>query len=72
MLIQQKLSQGAIYPQITHAPKDYAEFLNFFCGGHTIDDNLGAASIEATVQARMLEIGINSGHLKKKHNNHVS
>ena len=68
MLINQKLPHGHIYPQITHAPKDYADFLNYFRGGHTIDDNLGATSIEATVQARMLEIAINSGHLKKTKN----
>jgi pyrimidine deaminase RibD-like protein len=68
MLIHQKLPHGHIYPQITHAPKDYADFLNYFRGGHTIDDNLAATSIEATVQARMLEIAINSGHLKKTKN----
>jgi pyrimidine deaminase RibD-like protein len=68
MLINQKLPHGHNYPQITHAPKDYAEFLNFFRDGHTIDDNLKATSIEATVQARMLEIAINSGHLKKTKN----
>jgi len=65
MLIDKKLPQGRIYPQITQAPDTYADFLNSFRDGHTIDDNLGATSIAATLQARMLEIGIKSGHLKK-------
>src|ERR1700722_18746669 len=65
MLIDKKLPQGAIYPQITQAPTTYADFLNAFRDGHTIDDNLGATTIAATLQARMLEIAIKSGHLKK-------
>ncbi len=65
MLIDKKLPQGDIYPQITQAPTTYADFLNAFRGGHTIDDNLGATTIAATLQARMLEIAIASGHLKK-------
>jgi hypothetical protein len=65
MLIRDKLPQGAIYPQITQAPTTYADFLNAFRGGHTIDDNLGATTIAATLQARMLEIAIASRHLKK-------
>lgn len=65
MLINKKLPQGYIYPQITQAPDTYADFLDSFRGGHTIDDNLGATSIAATLQARMLEIAIKSGHLKK-------
>ncbi len=68
MLIHQKLPHGHIYPQITHAPKDYADFLHYFRGGHTIDDNLGAASIAATLQASMLNIAIASGHLRKTKN----
>jgi pyrimidine deaminase RibD-like protein len=69
MLILQKLPQGAIYPQITDAPlKNYADFLNFFRGGHTIDDNLGATVIAATPQARMLETAIGSRHLTKTKN----
>jgi pyrimidine deaminase RibD-like protein len=65
MLIHQKLPQGRRYPQITQAPDTYADFLNVFRSGHTVDDNLGATSIAATLQARMLEIAIKSGHLKK-------
>jgi len=41
MLILQKLPQGINYPQLMEAPiSSYADFLNFFRGGHTIDDNL--------------------------------
>lgn len=66
MLIHQQLPQGTIYPQITQAPiNNYADFLNFFRGGHTIDDNLGATVIAATLQAKMLEIAIKSRHLTK-------
>jgi pyrimidine deaminase RibD-like protein len=69
MLIHQKLPHGHIYPQITQAPiNNYADFLNFFRGGHTIDDNLGATVIAATLQARMLEIAIASRHLTKTKN----
>ena len=66
MLILKKLPQGHIYPQITQAPiNNYADFLNFFRGGHTIDDNLGATVIANTLQAAMLRIAIASGHLTK-------
>jgi hypothetical protein len=33
MLIKEKLPQGHIYPQITQAPINYFDFLNFFRGG---------------------------------------
>ena len=65
MLITKKLPPGAIYPQITQTPTTYADFLDTFRGGHTIDDNLGATTIAATLQAAMLKIAINSGHLTK-------
>jgi hypothetical protein len=68
MLITEKLPQGHIYPQITQAPINYFDFLNFFRGGHTIDDNLGAMSIEATLQANLLKAAIKSGHLRKTKN----
>ena len=69
MLIIKKLRQGFIYPQITQAPiKTYADFLNFFRGGHTIDDNLGAGAIQATIQYKMFETAIASGHLTKSKN----
>jgi pyrimidine deaminase RibD-like protein len=63
MLILKKLS-GGLYPQITQAPIDtYPDFLNFFRGGHTIDDNLGATVVAATLQAAMLNVSIASGYL---------
>jgi pyrimidine deaminase RibD-like protein len=66
MLIHKKLPPGRIYPQITQAPvNNYTDFLNFFRGGHTIDDNLDARVIAATPQAAMLGIGVASGHLTK-------
>jgi serine/threonine protein kinase len=68
MLITEKLPQGHIYPQITQAPINYFDFLNFFRGGHTIDDNLGATSIASTLQASLLGAAIKSGHLRKTKN----
>jgi pyrimidine deaminase RibD-like protein len=66
MLILNKLRQGSIYPQLTQAPiNNYADFLNFFRGGHTIDDNLGARVIADTLQAAALNISIASGYLTK-------
>ena len=66
MLILQKLPRG-LYPQITQAPiTTYADFLNAFRGGHTIDDNLGATAIANTLQASMLKIAIASGHLRSR------
>jgi hypothetical protein len=64
MLILKKLHQGAIYPQLTDAPisKD-ADFLNFFRGGHTIDDNMAAESVAVTLQAAALNISLKSGYL---------
>ena len=69
MLITEKLQPGHIYPQITQAPINYFDFLNFFRGGHTIDDNLGATSIAETLQASLLSgNAIKSGHLSKTKN----
>ncbi len=69
MLILKKLPQGSIYPQITQAPiTNYPDFLNFFRGGHTIDDNLGARNIQDTVQYTMFNTAIASGHLTKLKN----
>jgi len=48
MLIHEKLPPGHLYPQITQAPiNNYADFLNFSRGGHTIDDNLARLIHEA-------------------------
>jgi pyrimidine deaminase RibD-like protein len=69
MLITKKLPQGSIYPQITQAPiSTYPDFLNFFRGGHTIDDNLGARTIQDTTQYAMFSTAIASGHLTKLKN----
>jgi hypothetical protein len=46
MLITERLAHG-IYPQLTHAPiSTYEEFLHFFRGGHTIDDNLSGPATQ--------------------------
>jgi len=66
MLIKEKLP--GVYPQITHAPTNYVDFLNFFRGGHTIDDNLDVTKIAETMQAGMLRAAIASGHLTKAKN----
>jgi pyrimidine deaminase RibD-like protein len=68
MLIREKLPHGQIYPQITQAPINYFDFLNFFRGGHTIDDNLTATVIASSLQAHMLKAAIDSGHLRKTKN----
>jgi pyrimidine deaminase RibD-like protein len=69
MLIIKKLPQGSIYPQITQAPiSTYPDFLNFFRGGHTIDDNLGARTIQNTMQYTMFTTALASGHLTKLKN----
>ena len=56
MLITEKLPLGHIYPQITQVPISYAEFLNHFRGGHTIDDNLNATSIASSLQAALIQV----------------
>jgi pyrimidine deaminase RibD-like protein len=68
MLIRTPQPSGRVYPQITDAPINYADFLNFFRGGHTIDDNLDASRIADTMQAGMLRAAIASGHLTKAKN----
>lgn len=68
MLILIKLL-GDPYPQITQAPTTtYVDFLNFFRGGHTIDDNVDAPAIAGTLAAAMLKSGVASGHLAKRRN----
>jgi len=69
MLITTKRPQGSIYPQLTQAPiGNYPDFLNFFRGGHTIDDNLGSHATQNTKQHAMLNTAITSGHLTKSKN----
>lgn len=68
MLIKEKMPPGHIYPQITQVPISYAEFLNHFRGGHTIDDNLSATSIASSLQAALIQVAILGGHLTKAKN----
>ena len=68
MLIQKKLPQGHIYPQLSQAPiASYADFLNFFRGGHTVDDNTDFTTAN-TVHTAMFKTAIASGHLTKSKN----
>jgi hypothetical protein len=72
MLITEKRHQGNIYPQLTQAPiSTYPDFVNFFRGGHTVDDNLAGPTTQATLQSKMLETAIASGHLTKSKNTAV-
>src|SRR5579864_4332249 len=69
MLIREKLPHVYVYPQITEAPiKTYADFLNFFRGGHTIDDNLASGATQSTMQYAMFSTAVASGHLTKSKN----
>jgi pyrimidine deaminase RibD-like protein len=71
MLIQKKIPSG-LYPQLTQAPtRTYAEFLNFFRGGLTIDDNLTARAIRDTVQYAMFTTAVMSGHLTRTKNTSI-
>src|ERR1700733_2873054 len=71
MLIRQKMPSG-IYPQLTQAPtRTYAEFLNFFRGGLTIDDNLIANAIRNTVQHAMFTTALMSEHLTRAKNTSI-
>jgi hypothetical protein len=68
MLITEKLPPRHIYPQITQVPISYAEFLNHFRGGHTIDDNLNATSIASSLQAALIQVALLGGHITKTKN----
>jgi len=69
MLIRTPKPQGSSYPQLTQAPvTSYTDFLNFFRGGHTIDNNLDSRQTEATVQYNFLTTALASGHLAKQGN----
>jgi len=67
MLIKEKQPQGHIYPQITQAPINYFNFLNFFRGGHTIDDNLGATVIANSLQANLLNAALTKSEFFNTH-----
>jgi pyrimidine deaminase RibD-like protein len=69
MLIRTPRPQGSSYPQLTQAPiTSYTDFLTFFRGGHTIDNNLDSRQTQATVQFNMLTTALASGHLMKQGN----
>jgi pyrimidine deaminase RibD-like protein len=66
MLIRKPLP---LFPQLTDAPvTSYVDFLEFFRGGQTIDDNLTSSEIKKTDQHAMLTTALASGHLRKEAN----
>ncbi len=66
MLIHEKQEPGYIYPQLTKVPiTSYADFLDAFRGGHTVDDNFTTTN---TVHNAMFKTAIASGHLTKTKN----
>jgi Cytidine and deoxycytidylate deaminase zinc-binding region len=68
MLIHEKLRPGHLYPQLSQAPiASYADFLNFFRGGHTVDNNTDFTTAN-TVHTAMFKTAIASGHLTKSKN----
>jgi len=68
MLIRTPLPHGN-YPQLTLAPvTSYTDFLNYFRGGHTIDDNLDSRQTQESVQYNFLTTALTSGHLVKQGN----
>lgn len=68
MLIHQPLHAGAIYPQLSQFPTDYADFLAAFRDGQTIDNNLDSRQTMNTVQYMMFTTAITSKHLEKRGN----
>ena len=68
MLIHQPLHAGAIYPQLSQFPSDYADFLAAFRDGQTIDNNLDSRQTMNTLQYMMLMTANTSGHLEKRAN----
>lgn len=68
MLIREKLPPGHIYPQLSQAPiTTYADFLNFFRDGQTLDDN-NELTTAPTGQNAMFRTAIASGHLAREKN----
>jgi len=67
MLIHEKLRPGHLYPQITQFPANYADFLEVFRGGQTVDNNTLLTTAD-TVQTAMYKTAFASGHLTKKGN----
>jgi len=68
MLIRTPQPPGKIYTQLTQAPVDsYADFLNWFRQGQTVDENTHLTNPQ-TIQNAMLRIAVASGHLGKAKN----
>lgn len=63
MLIHTKLPPGHIYPQLTHFPTNYDDFLAAFRGGQTVDNNTYLAAAD-TPQTHLYKAAISSGHLR--------
>src|SRR5665213_3447024 len=67
MLIHEKLRPGHIYPQLTHFPTNYDDFLAAFRGGQTVDNNPYLTTAD-TPQTQLYKAAIMSGHLTTKGN----
>jgi len=67
MLIHEKLRSRHLYPQITQFPANYADFLEVFRGGQTVDNNTLLTKAD-TVQTAMYKTALASGHLTIKGN----
>lgn len=67
MLIHERLPAGRLYPQLTHFPANYADFLAVFRDGQTVDNNTYLTTGNA-VQTHLYKAAIASGHLATKGN----
>jgi pyrimidine deaminase RibD-like protein len=67
MLIHEKLRPGHPYPQITDFPASYADFLEVFRNGQTVDNNMLLTTAD-TAQTAIYKAALSSGHLTKKVN----
>ena len=67
MLIHEKLRPGHIYPQLTHLPTNYDDFLATFRGGQTVDNNSYLTTAD-TPQTHLYKAAIMSGHLTTRGN----
>lgn len=67
MLIHTRLPPGHIYPQLTHLPANYDDFLAACRGGQTVDRNNYLTNAD-TPQTHLYKAAILSGHLTTKGN----
>lgn len=67
MLIHERLRPGHPYPQITDFPTNYADFLEIFHDGQTVDNNMLLTTAD-TPQTAIYKAALSSGHLTKKVN----